>query len=707
MKTFNIEANVKKASVRDSIECLLQYAVDTRLIAKTDRVQKRNEIAALLRVEFSTSNKSMQDGCLNQAPLNNSSAGSQNNFNIQDNCNTHYSNKLHKTHDVGNTGKRLTLTEILGNITDYAAKTGLIPRNTNTYRDLFDTKVMGLVTPRQSEVIRRFTDIKNKHSIEKATEYFYSMCQASNYIRTDRIRKNRSWSTPTEFGQLAITINLSKPEKDPRDIAEAASAKKSQYPKCVLCVENVCYAGRVDHPARQNLRVIPLILGNEPWYFQYSPYVYYDEHCIILSEEHRPLVVDSGALNRMLDFIDAFPHYFVGSNAGLPIVGGSILNHDHYQGGRETFPLDRAPIEHMIAHPGYPGITAGTVKWCMSTIRLVGQNRQDLLDLASLIMDTWHDYRDESANIIPYTKEPFDLNEVNGANETAQINKPNGTAISDMTHRAYECKIGMPHKAYKVDTGVANKAVKCESTCKSNIPAAKPHETANTLRSGMPRKIRHNAITPTVRKDAQGNYIINLTLRNNITTPDRPQGLFHPRPKLHHIKKENIGVIEVMGMAILPGRLNKELAEISKMLCGEVPVPAWMPEDAPQRKNTPQHYENALENEKQEDERSAYTYNNTANKDDKCKNRGGKAKNRNSKTQATQNHILYKHRHWINELMTRYGNQLSAGQARQILEREVGNKFLEVLLDASVFKQDAEGQAAFQRFIKSCGFAEI
>jgi UDPglucose--hexose-1-phosphate uridylyltransferase len=624
------------------IDRLLQHAIDTGLIDETDRVQKKNELADLLKIDLGKAQAEIAEQRLAIGTADNSeqqlaidtvdNSIQQLAIDAADSSGQQpaLANQTHKS-GPPDSHQGQTLSEILGSITDYAVETGLILRDTITYRDLFDTKVMGIFTPRQSEIIRRFAEIRDNQSkdtqskdirprdirpkdarpqnvqpldtrsrsIEKATEYFYALCQASNYIRTDRIKKNRSWLAPTGFGDLAITINLSKPEKDPRDIAEAAASEQGKYPKCVLCLENVGYAGRIDHQARQNLRVIPLTLGGEQWYFQYSPYVYYNEHCILISKEHRPLVVDRAALERMLDFVQAFPHYFIGSNAGLPIVGGSILNHDHYQGGSETFPLDRAPFEYTFVHPNYPDVIAGSLKWPMAAVRLTGPDREDLLELASLVMDTWQNYEDKSARIIPYTLETISQNTGTG--------------------------------------GLSGSIKPCEDTLSG--------------KTGLSRATSHNAVTPTVRKDTLGNFVVNLVLRNNRTTPSHPNGLFHPKPELHHIKKENIGVIEVMGMAILPGRLDKELDEIRKILCGE------MDHDINQ-------------------------------------------------TPWNRNYMLYKHKHWISELVSKYGNRVTADRANAIVKAEVGNRFLEVLLDASVFKRDAPGRAAFQRFIQSCGFVQ-
>lgn len=541
------------SNIVTSIDSLLRYAIKSGLIEEPDYIQKRNELADLLKVDLGQEQENRD-----------------------------------------RTQGEPVLAEILNDITDYAFQTGLVPRNTIAYRDLFDTRVMGILTPRQSEVIRHFSQLRDteEDGIRKATDYFYALCKASNYIRTDRIGKNYKWLAPTEFGNLIITINLSKPEKDPRDIAEGLKIEPGNYPKCELCVENVGYSGRIDHPARQNLRVIPLVLGGEQWYFQYSPYVYYNEHCILLSQEHRPLAVDQGALVRMFHFVEGFPHYFLGSNAGLPIVGGSILTHDHYQGGRKIFPLDLAPLECAFTHPEFPQIKAGTVKWPMSVIRLEGQDRESLIQLSSLIIETWKEYEDRSADIIPFT------------------------------------------------------LTQGEKSCTS---------LGATMNSGNAEKVPHNDVTVTLRKEPQGNFVLNLILRNNRTTPSRPYGIFHPREELHHIKKENIGLIEAMGLAILPGRLDKELKEIKEILCGEIPVPHWDSE------NHSSHEQN-------------------------------------------EKHMLYKHKHWIDELVTHYGNNLSSDEADQVLKSSVGQKFICVLSDAGVFKRDLSGKKAFERFIETCNF---
>ena len=544
---------IRDSHIIASIDALLKHAIETGLIEEPDRIQKRNELSDLLKVDLgeSTNAKDLY-------------------------------------------GKERFLVDILNDITNYAVHIGLIPSDTTTYRDLFDTRVMGVLTPRQSEVIRRFSELRNSESrkeagVKKATDYFYALCQASNYIRTDRVQKNCRWPVATQFGDLMITVNLSKPEKDPRDILEAAQQKPRDYPKCELCIENVGYSGRVDHPARQNLRVIPLILGGEQWYFQYSPYVYYNEHCILLSQEHRPLTVDKSALVRMFDFIEDFPHYFLGSNAGLPIVGGSILDHDHYQGGREVFPLDLAPLEYTFAHPDFPQIEAGIVKWPMSVVRLKGKDREGIIQLGSIVLYTWQEYEDRSVDILPYTSRLED--------------------------------------------------------------------------SKTPRKVLHNAVTVTLRRQRHGDFVLNLILRNNRTTPTHPFGIFHPREDLHHIKKENIGVIEAMGMAILPGRLDKELTGIARILSGEIPIPCW---DSPSN-----HCQDVIE-----------------------------------ETYAPQGeaHMLYKHRRWIDELVSKYSNTLTSQEAKEALRAEVGQRFLQVLLDAGVFKQNRTGKNAFNRFIKACGF---
>ena len=387
-----------------------------------------------------------------------------------------------------------TAMPILENMLDYAAEKGLI-ENTTENRDLFDTRIMDCVMPRPSEVVRRFTN-DYARSPKAATDEFYKMSIASNYIRKDRIDKNIVWKTATEYGDLDITINLSKPEKDPRDIAKAKLAPSSGYPKCLLCRENEGYAGHPGHPARETHRLIPLRLSAHRWFLQYSPYTYYNEHCIVLNRKHVPMKVSRKSFENLLDFVTIFPHYFLGSNADLPIVGGSILSHDHYQGGRYTFAMAKAPIEKFYTFPGFEDIKVGRVKWPMSTIRLQGEDREELADLAEKILDAWRKYSDPSVEILAET-------------------------------------------------------------------------------DGTP----HNTITPIARR--RGNlYELDLVLRNNRTTKEHPLGLFHPHAEVHHIKKENIGLIEVMGLAVLPARLKKEMARVGEELVKGTPDISGMTEIA-------------------------------------------------------------------------------------------------------------------------------
>ena len=369
--------------------------------------------------------------------------------------------------------------EILSVMCDYAVAKGMIEDGV-VFRDLFDTKIMGAIMPRPSEVISKFNSLYEK-SPKEATDWYYKLSCDSNYIRQDRIRKDRRWKLETDFGTMDITINLSKPEKDPKAIAAARNMKPSGvvYPKCALCKENEGYAGRLNAAARQNHRIIPVTINDMPWMFQYSPYVYYNEHCIVFNTEHTPMAINKATFRKLLDFVIQFPHYFVGSNADLPIVGGSILTHDHFQGGNYTFAMAVAPIEREISFNGFSDVQAGIVKWPLSVIRLSSENTDSLVELGALILDKWINYSDEDAYIFAYTEGE-----------------------------------------------------------------------------------RHNTITPIARKNGD-KYELDLVLRNNITTPERPLGVYHPRPEYHHIKKENIGLIEVMGLAVLPARLKNELAELA------------------------------------------------------------------------------------------------------------------------------------------------
>lgn len=380
----------------------------------------------------------------------------------------------------------LPVEEILLNILDYAVRSGLIDDDV-TSRDLFDTKIMGALTPPPREVRKKFAQIYET-SPQAATDWYYRFSQDTDYIRRYRVQKDMRWKTATEYGNLDITINLSKPEKDPKAIAAAKAAPQLGYPKCQLCAENEGYAGRIDHPARQNHRIVPVAICGGEWYMQYSPYVYYNEHCIVFNSQHVPMVIDRSVFEKLLDFVSLFPHYFVGSNADLPIVGGSILSHEHFQGGRYIFPMERAAIESRLEFKGFEDVDAGIVKWPMSVIRLNSKNKEHLIALADKILFAWRNYTDEDAFIFA---------------------KTNGEA--------------------------------------------------------------HNTITPIARRRGEA-YELDLVLRNNITTAEHPLGVYHPHAELHHIKKENIGLIEVMGLAVLPSRLKKELCEIKDAILDDEPL---------------------------------------------------------------------------------------------------------------------------------------
>ncbi len=444
------------------------------------------------------------------------------------------------------------LEETLAEILDYAAEKGII-EDSVTYRDLFDTKLMGLMLPRPSEVTDRFYALYDKSPLE-ATDYFYKLSCDSDYIRRYRIARDVKWVTSTEYGDLDITINLSKPEKDPKAIAAAKNAPQAGYPKCMLCRENEGYAGRVNHPARQNHRIIPLTINDTPWCFQYSPYVYYNEHCIVFNSEHTPMAINDATFRKLLDFVKLFPHYFVGSNADLPIVGGSILTHDHFQGGHYTFAMAKAPIEKAVTFKGFEDVEAGIVKWPMSVLRLKSCDTDRLCALASKILASWRGYTDEAA---------FILAETDGE--------------------------------------------------------------------------KHNTITPIARRCGD-KYELDLVLRNNITTEEHPMGVYHPHAELHNIKKENIGLIEVMGLAVLPARLKSELA-----LLGEAIV-------------------------------SGADY-----KDDE---------------------VLGKHYAWVESFKGKYAD-INADNVTGILQNEVGIVFAKVLEHAGVYKRNEDGMAAFMRFCEA------
>ena len=440
---------------------------------------------------------------------------------------------------------------ILKDMLDYAYENHILEENSVVYRDLFDTKIMGLLVPRPSEVVRNF-DRFYKEDSKKATDYFYKLSCDSDYIRRYRIKKDLKWTTDTEFGTLDITINLSKPEKDPKAIAAAKLAKQSGYPKCLLCKENEGYAGRINHPARQNHRIIPVQIANSDWYFQYSPYVYYNEHCIVFNANHTPMKIERATFGKLLDFVTQFPHYFVGSNADLPIVGGSILSHDHFQGGCYEFAMAKAPIEKEIAFAGYDDVKAGIVKWPMSVIRLAAKDRERLIDLADKILLAWRGYTDEDAFIFAQTDGEL-----------------------------------------------------------------------------------HNTITPIARKRGD-DFELDLVLRNNITTKEHPLGVYHPHAKLHHIKKENIGLIEVMGLAVLPARLKDEMAQLETAILEKQDIRA--------------------------------------------------------------NEVLAKHADWVEEFLPKY-EKVTEDNVTEILQKEIGIVFAEVLQDAGVYKCTKDGRDAFLRFV--------
>ena len=444
------------------------------------------------------------------------------------------------------------LEKILEGMLDYAYDKGLIKENTTTYRDLFDTKIMSKLTPPPSVVIEKFNEIYKKTTPKNATSYLYKFNQDINYIRRYRIAKDVKWKTETEFGKLDITINLSKPEKDPKEIAAAKKSKKKSYPKCQLCIQNEGYAGRVNHPARGNHRIIPLVINGQEWGFQYSPYVYYNEHCIVLNSKHVPMVIDEKIFKKLFDFVKIFPHYFVGSNADLPIVGGSILTHEHFQGGNYDFAMAKAPVEREFKIKGFEDIKVGIVKWPMSVIRLRAKDTDRLSELGTKIFNTWKEYNDEKVYIYAYTE-----------------------------------------------------------------------------------KIRHNTITPIARKRG-AYYELDIVLRNNITTNEHPLGLYHPHAELHHIKKENIGLIEVMGLAVLPSRLKEEMK-----LLGEAII------------------------------------DNRDFKDDEK---------------------IGKHYDWFLTFKDEY--QFNRRNTKKILKIEIGKVFLRVLEDAGVFKRDDKGKEAFARFMR-------
>ena len=433
----------------------------------------------------------------------------------------------------------LSLEEILEGLLDEACRRELIP-DSITYRDLFDTRLMNCLMPRPSQIQETFRE-KYAVSPKEATDYFYKLSQDSNYIRRYRVCKDQKWKVPSIYGDIDITINLSKPEKDPKAIAAAGKAKASAYPKCQLCMENEGYAGRVNHPARENHRIIPLTINDSQWGFQYSPYVYYNEHCIVFNGQHTPMKIDRAAFRKLFDFVKQFPHYFLGSNADLPIVGGSILSHDHFQGGNYTFAMAKAPIELPVTIPGYDDVEAGIVKWPLSVLRIRHKDENRLIDLATHVLDCWRSYTDEDAFI-------------------------------------FACTDGEPH----------------------------------------------NTITPIARKVGD--------------TAEHPLGVYHPHAKLHHIKKENIGLIEVMGLAVLPSRLKQEMALLKDAIL--------------------------------------------------------------TGSDLEKDEVLQKHAEWVAEFLPSYP-EINRENIDEILRQEIGKVFVQVLEDAGVYKCTPEGREAFLKFVKT------
>ncbi len=450
--------------------------------------------------------------------------------------------------------KNVELESVLKDLLDYAYEHGVLEENGVVYRDLFDTKLMAKMMPRPSEVIGRFWDIYHKDGSKAATDFYYQLSQDSDYIRRYRIAKDVKWKSKTPYGEMDITINLSKPEKDPKAIAAAKNAKQSGYPKCLLCVENEGYAGRINHPARQNHRIIPVTIQDSPWGFQYSPYVYYNEHCIVFNSKHIPMKIEHGTFCKLFDFVKQFPHYIVGSNADLPIVGGSILSHDHFQGGSYEFAMAKAPVEREFTVKGFEDVKAGIVKWPMSVIRIAGEDTGRLIALADKILAAWRGYTDEDAFIFAET-------------------------------------------------------------------------------DGEP----HNTITPIARKRGDF-YELDLVLRNNITTEEHPLGVYHPHAELHHIKKENIGLIEVMGLAVLPARLKDEMETLADAIVNKKDIRA--------------------------------------------------------------DESIEKHADWVEEFLPKY-DEVTKGNVMDILHNEIALVFSKVLEHAGVYKREEEGQKAFGRFVAS------
>lgn len=456
--------------------------------------------------------------------------------------------QLDSFEDVALENEEAPLEEILASVLDFAVEKKLIS-NDVTSRDLFDTRLMGAITPAPSVVSKKFFSLYEK-SPERATDFYYKFSGDTDYIRRYRVEKDLKWTTETDYGTLDITVNLSKPEKSPEEIAKAKLAPPSGYPKCLLCAENEGYAGRFNHPARQNHRVIPITIDGDDWGLQYSPYVYYNEHCIVFNKKHIPMKIDRSAFNKLLDFVTLFPHYFIGSNADLPIVGGSILSHEHFQGGHYDFAMAKAPVEKSFSVKGFESVNCGIVKWPMSVIRLSSNDREQLVELADRILTKWRSYNDEKCFIFSQTDGEM-----------------------------------------------------------------------------------HNTITPIARM-REGLFELDLVLRNNITTEEHPLGVFHPHAELHNIKKENIGLIEVMGLAVLPSRLKNEMALLEKAILSS----------------------SDLENDS----------------------------------------VLSKHALWVESFKDKY--EFTEENTSAILKKEIGKVFSKVLEHAGVYKRSKEGQEGFERF---------
>ncbi|MCR5321990.1 MAG: UDP-glucose--hexose-1-phosphate uridylyltransferase [Lachnospiraceae bacterium] len=524
-------------AVYKAVSDLAEYGIVRGLITERDRIYTINRLLAKLKLDHFESSETYDKGRLQEIPA---------------------------------------LEEILRTLLDYAAEKGLLEDDRVVYRDLFDTELMDCLTPRPGEVAREFARLYEM-SPKQATDWYYDLSKATDYIRTYRIAKDIKWTAATEYGELVITINLSKPEKDPKAIAAALSAKQADYPKCQLCCENEGYAGRVNHPARANHRIIPITINNTPWFLQYSPYVYYNEHCIVFNSQHTPMRIDKAAFDKLLDFIRQFPHYMVGSNADLPIVGGSILTHDHFQGGNYEFPMARAEVEEKVSIKGFEDVEAGILKWPMTVLRIASTDPARISDCAERVLKAWREYSDESSFIFAYSR------------------SDTGEAVTDAP-------------------------VDYEHHGDAYLP--------------------HNTITPIARM-RNGRYEMDLVLRNNITTDEHPLGVFHPHAEHHHIKKENIGLIEVMGLAILPARLKSEIEGLTDALVKGIDI--------------------------------------------------------------SKDEVLAKHAEWIGMIRQKYGNDgfSDKEKAADILKYEIGLVYSDILQQCGVFKRNEAGRAAFLKFVES------